>query len=376
MKKVSKAAVAFGAFMGTFLIFYLIGCAVFPVDEENILQAPDWYITIGILTSGLMAFLVVWVDSRNEKKSSAQAFPWDVPKQQATPIHPNGSGMPAPLPGMRLPPPQTNGGDIGYAYQPCTSSAAKTQKVIVARKESSVSSVKTYTILLDGNPVASLPNGGIATFMSSPGRHKIAFKGYLRIENFTDVLIGGSSRPTRLYAKINPNTRRISVEDAGGPAFDSLFTEKPPIPIKEPAQKKQNLHPVRQLFQRPPSLAAIDKMEGHEFERFAADLLRKLGYERVEVTRGSGDQGVDVIAVKDGKRYAIQCKRYAQKLGNKSIQEVHAGKTIYGCNVAVVLTNNYFTDGGKEAARALGVELWDRDELCRMIEFANYKAIV
>ena len=31
------------------------------------------------------------------------------------------------------------------------------------------------------------------------------------------------------------------------------------------------------------------------------------------------------------------------------------------------MTNNYFTDGGKEAARALGVELWDRDVLSAML---------
>ena len=119
------------------------------------------------------------------------------------------------------------------------------------------------------------------------------------------------------------------------------------------------------------SMARIDKMEGHDFEEFTANLLRKLGYENVRVTPSSGDQGVDVLAVKDGKTYAIQCKRYAQKLGNKPVQEVHAGKTIYGCSVAVVMTNSYFTEGGKEAARALGVELWDRDELRRMLARAG-----
>lgn len=143
--------------------------------------------------------------------------------------------------------------------------------------------------------------------------------------------------------------------------------------FQKPAKKRQApSKPTPRLT----GLARIDKMEGHEFERFTADLLRKLGYERVQVTQGSGDQGVDVIAVKDGKKYAIQCKRYSQKLGNKPVQEVFAGKTIYGCNVAVVLTNNYFTDGAKEAARATGVELWDRDMLRRMIDYANYKAIV
>lgn len=138
----------------------------------------------------------------------------------------------------------------------------------------------------------------------------------------------------------------------------------------------QRSAPKAKIPQQRTDIALIDKMDGHDFEQFTANLLRKLGYERVEVTPGSGDQGVDVIAVKDGKRYAIQCKRYSQKLGNKPVQEVFAGKTIYGCSVAVVLTNNYFTDGAKEAAKATGVELWDRDTLRRMLDYANFKALV
>ena len=117
----------------------------------------------------------------------------------------------------------------------------------------------------------------------------------------------------------------------------------------------------------------IDKMKGRDFEVFVAGLMRDLGYQRVKVTPASGDQGVDVIAVKDGKKYAIQCKRYANNLGNKPIQEVNAGKTIYGCDVAAVITNSYFTEGGKEAAQALGVLLWDRDELRKMITCAAFK---
>lgn len=147
---------------------------------------------------------------------------------------------------------------------------------------------------------------------------------------------------------------------------------KKAVPKNQPIKSQSN----KKITSAPVGLSYIDKMEGHEFEQFTAGLLRKLGYERVEVTPGSGDQGVDVIAVKDGKRYAIQCKRYAQKLGNKPVQEVFAGKTIYGCSIAVVLTNNYFTEGAKEAARATGVELWDRDTLRRMMDYANFKSLV
>lgn len=117
----------------------------------------------------------------------------------------------------------------------------------------------------------------------------------------------------------------------------------------------------------------IDKMEGHQFERYCAELLRKLNFTDVEITKGSGDQGVDVIAVKEGVRYAIQCKCYSSHLGNTPIQEVNAGKQLYHCHVAVVLTNQYFTSGAKELAEVTGVLLWDRDELMRMIEKAKKK---
>lgn len=115
----------------------------------------------------------------------------------------------------------------------------------------------------------------------------------------------------------------------------------------------------------------VDAMDGHEFEHFTAGLLEKLGYANVEVTKGSGDQGVDVLAEKDGIRYAIQCKNYSHALGNTPVQEVAAGKDFYNCHVGVVITNNYFTQGGKALAARVRVLLWDRDKLQAMIEQAQ-----
>lgn len=114
-------------------------------------------------------------------------------------------------------------------------------------------------------------------------------------------------------------------------------------------------------------MSRIDAMEGHEFERFIADLFRKLSYQKVEVTPGSGDQGVDVLAEKDGVRYAIQCKCYSSDLGNTPVQEVNTGKMIYHCHVGVVVTNRYFTQSAREAAKATGVLLWDRSKLESLI---------
>lgn len=116
------------------------------------------------------------------------------------------------------------------------------------------------------------------------------------------------------------------------------------------------------------NVASIDHMEGHEFEHFCAELLRKNGYTNIEVTRGSGDQGVDVLASKEGIRYAIQCKNYATHLSNTPVQEVKAGCEFYKCHVGVVMTNSTFTPGAVALAEATKVLLWDRAKLQELID--------
>ena len=112
----------------------------------------------------------------------------------------------------------------------------------------------------------------------------------------------------------------------------------------------------------------LDGMEGHDFEFFCADLLERRGFVDVEVTRSSGDYGVDVLAEKDGVTYAIQCKRYDGPVGVKAVQEAYAGRDFYERMVGAVMTNQYFTDPAVAAARKLKILLWDRGYLESMLE--------
>lgn len=111
----------------------------------------------------------------------------------------------------------------------------------------------------------------------------------------------------------------------------------------------------------------FDDMNGLEFEHYCADLLQKNGFSNVEVTQGSGDHGIDILADKDDITYAIQCKCYSSNIGNAAVQQAHTGKSIYKRDIAVVLTNQYFTDQAKQEAAVLGVKLWDRDKLQEFI---------
>lgn len=107
-------------------------------------------------------------------------------------------------------------------------------------------------------------------------------------------------------------------------------------------------------------LLSIDLMDGYQFEAWCADALKVKGFINVSVTQASNDQGVDILAEKDGVKYAFQCKRYSSDLGNTPIQEVHSGKDYYHRHVGVVITNQGFTNGAVSLARETGTLLWGR----------------
>ena len=111
-----------------------------------------------------------------------------------------------------------------------------------------------------------------------------------------------------------------------------------------------------------------DDMEGHEFEHFCADLLRRRGFKDVVGTKGSGDFGIDILAERDGISYGIQCKNYSSPIGVKAVQEVYAGRDYYDCMVGVVMSNQYFTGPAVEAAKKLKIVLWDRGYIEEMME--------
>ena len=117
-----------------------------------------------------------------------------------------------------------------------------------------------------------------------------------------------------------------------------------------------------------------DSMDGWEFEEFCARLLERIGYNDITVTSGSGDFGADVIAYKDTNKYVIQCKNYSGKVGNKAVQEVFSAKAYYSADIAVVMTNNYFTEHAIEHAKGTDVVLWNRDTLNSMIEKARFSS--
>lgn len=103
----------------------------------------------------------------------------------------------------------------------------------------------------------------------------------------------------------------------------------------------------------------FSSMSGWDFERYCADCLLKKGFTKAEVTSGSGDHGVDIIAEQNGIRFGIQCKLYQGQIPNKAVQEAYTGASYYDCDVAVIMSNSELTKQAKDEAQKLRVKFWD-----------------
>jgi hypothetical protein len=93
-----------------------------------------------------------------------------------------------------------------------------------------------------------------------------------------------------------------------------------------------------------PPTESFDDVSGVDFEVYLAKLLKtKHGFEDVTGTPATGDQGADLIGIKDGRTIAIRVKRYKGVVGNAAVQEIVAALKFYKAVEGWVITSGTFT---------------------------------
>jgi len=100
----------------------------------------------------------------------------------------------------------------------------------------------------------------------------------------------------------------------------------------------------------------VEALDPLEFENYCTTLLKKAGWE-ARTTQASGDQGVDIVATKNGYTVVFQVKLWRRPVGNKAVQEAHAGRQHVRALGAAVVTNNRFTSAAFQLAESSGVLL-------------------
>ncbi len=119
----------------------------------------------------------------------------------------------------------------------------------------------------------------------------------------------------------------------------------------------------------------LHSMDPFQFEYLAADLLQKIGYENVTVTKRSGDKGIDVIANLTvggitNVKTVIQVKRYAasNKINGAVITQLRGSAEVD--QRGLVITTSDFTKDGIDEAQApnkMPVSLVNGDKLIQLL---------
>jgi len=93
------------------------------------------------------------------------------------------------------------------------------------------------------------------------------------------------------------------------------------------------------------TLENLKSMSPKEFEYTTAEILRRLGYKDVKVIGSSGDLGVDILAYKDGKKVAVQCKKYITKKVTSPEIQLFIGMMVteYKADKGLYVTTSYYT---------------------------------
>jgi len=121
-------------------------------------------------------------------------------------------------------------------------------------------------------------------------------------------------------------------------------------------------------------LNKLRQMTPDDFERYIADLFSKLGYQ-TSVRGGPYDQGVDVIAEKNGIKYYIQCKKFiTREVGVGAVREFYGVLADHLANgKGYFITTNKFTLEAEKFAEDKPIELIDGFKLIQYIRLAEKK---
>lgn len=113
---------------------------------------------------------------------------------------------------------------------------------------------------------------------------------------------------------------------------------------------------------------------GLDFERQVHALLKKMGFE-AEVTRASGDGGIDIIAHSrdhiTGGKYIIQCKDWSKPVGEPPVRDLYGVVTAENANKGILITTSTFTAPALKFAEGKPLELIDGTKFSILLKQYN-----
>jgi hypothetical protein len=107
-------------------------------------------------------------------------------------------------------------------------------------------------------------------------------------------------------------------------------------------------------------------MTGHQFEKEVSLLYKAKGYD-VQLTKGSGDGGIDIFIEMDGLRYGVQCKNYHGAVGPAAVRELYGTIQHEGLDGGIFIASSGYTKGAREFAGGKPIRLLDINDVLQML---------
>lgn len=111
-------------------------------------------------------------------------------------------------------------------------------------------------------------------------------------------------------------------------------------------------------------------MDGVEFEHWVADLFRRAGF-LVNVTKVSGDHGIDLLASLPGRLIAVQCKRWDGTVGEPIVRDLYGAMTAVNAHSGCLVTTGSFTAQAHQFAKGKPLSLLDFDSVMEAVRSPN-----
>ena len=122
-------------------------------------------------------------------------------------------------------------------------------------------------------------------------------------------------------------------------------------------------------------LGILMSLPSSGFERFCQRLLREAGFQEVQVTGRSGDEGIDGIGLLQVNplvsfKVLFQCKRYRKSVTPSHVRDFRGAMGGRADKGIIIMTGTFTSDARKEAVRdgVPAIELVDGQKLVGMLE--------
>ena len=117
----------------------------------------------------------------------------------------------------------------------------------------------------------------------------------------------------------------------------------------------------------------VCSMTAIAFKEFTANLFREMGY-AVEITPGTGDNGIDLLLRKNNQLIAVQCKRLSAPVGEPVVRDFYSALMSSGAQSGYVITTSTFTSHAYSFAEGKRIQLVDLEALIDLATRRSSKA--